>query len=381
VPVHRGPQVLRFGPAARCVQLSILIGTNRPGLLACSRIAQACSWAGAGIEVIVRDNSGDAQKRALLPQFHRDNCKIIIAEPCDALTNVSEIIKHAKGEFIFLLADDDLGFDHAIASLPKTIEQFGQDQSVVGITGAYAVELADRSAIVDYKNIDSNDVTVRLAGYLDYSGPNVMIYAPVRRELFQRVFAFTSSLPFLFSFHDQIICLLYLLNGRFARLNRLLYLYDIGPWQAAETAQKRDFEFYKAAGLDPAINKLHWFVCAFEGAMLIRNSDIFPFVPLAQRQSMADIWFATMYRRFKGQPRYTFDSAFADEAEKLCAKLRTATGQLSFHNMLAEISGFISLFSKSRGQAYFDYWDAILNKREPVPQETAAQRLRAAGER
>jgi len=39
------------------MQLSILIASNRTGLLACSRIAQACSWAGPNLEVIVRDNS------------------------------------------------------------------------------------------------------------------------------------------------------------------------------------------------------------------------------------------------------------------------------------------------------------------------------------
>jgi hypothetical protein len=361
------------------LQLSILIGTNRPGLLACSRIAQACSWAGPNIEVIIRDNSGDARKRALLPQFQLDNCKVIIAEPCDALTNVSEILKLANGDFIFLLADDDFGFDRAIASLPKTIEQIGQDQSVAGITGVYAVELAQRSAVVDYKDIDSGDVALRIAGYLSNNGPNIMHYAPVRRELVQRVFGFTNTLPFLFSFHDQIISLLYLLNGRFVRLNRLLYSYDVGVWQAAETAQKKDFDFYRAAGLDPAMNKLHWFLCGFEGAILIRNSDIFPIFPLAQRQDIADLWFSAMFLRFKSQPRHTFDSRFAGEAEKLCTQLRVSTGQLSFHDMLAEISGFIALFSKTNGQTYFDFWNAILNKRKPIPQDIATPKLAAAG--
>ena len=35
-----------------------------------------------------------------------------------------------------------------------------------------------------------------------------------------------------------------------------------------------------AAGLDPAINKLHWFLCGFEGAVLVRNSDMFPELPI-----------------------------------------------------------------------------------------------------
>jgi hypothetical protein len=71
--------------------------------------------------------------------------------------------------------------------------------------------------------------------------------------------------------------MLYLMNGRFARLDRLLYAYDIGVWQTAETAQKKDLEFYKGAGLDPSVNKLHWFLCGFEGAALIPQLKPFSF--------------------------------------------------------------------------------------------------------
>ncbi|MBI3702564.1 MAG: hypothetical protein HY244_01620, partial [Rhizobiales bacterium] len=69
------------------MQLSILLATNRTGLLAFSRIAQACSWASPDIEVIVRDNSGDPQKREFLAHCKRDHCNIVIAEPCDMRTN------------------------------------------------------------------------------------------------------------------------------------------------------------------------------------------------------------------------------------------------------------------------------------------------------
>ena len=62
-------------------------------------------------------------------------------------------------------------------------------------------------------------------------------------------FGFLKTQPFLFSFHDQINCLLYLLNGKFVRLNRFLYLYDMGPWEKTETAQERDVSFYNERGL------------------------------------------------------------------------------------------------------------------------------------
>ena len=349
------------------MQLSILIATNRTGLLTCSRIAQACSWAGPNLEVIVRDNSGNAEKRAQLAHFRRDNCNIITADPCDGLTNFSEILRLAKGEFVFLLADDDAYFDHAIAALPGVLDQCGKDPSVVGVTGAYAIETTQGSSIVSYQNVESDDVAARVAGYLSYSGPNIMHYAPMRRDIVQRVFAFMNTLPFYFSFHDQIVCLLYLLHGKFVRLKRLLYLYDVGPWEASDSAQKRDIDFYQDAGLDPAVNKLHWFLCGFEGAVLVRNSLEFPDYSLAQRQVIADRWFSMMFMRFNSQARLAFDSRFAGEAEKLYAKLKTSTGQLSFEGMLAEICGLIALSSKDNAQRYHDFWAAEIDRRKPLP--------------
>ena len=360
------------------MKLSILLPTYRHDLLACSRIAQACSWAGEGIEVIVRDNSGNAQKRELLAHFRRDNCKIIIVDPCDPRENFTKIIRLAKGKFIFCLADDDFCFDRAITVLPSIIDQVGKDSSVAGITGAYAVEATQGSAIINYQGLESDDVVARVAGYLNEPGPNVLFYSVLRRKMVERIFAFIGQIPFYFSFHDQILCLLYLLNGKFVRLPRLLYLYDVGVWEETESAQKLDVNFYTNAGLDPAINKLHWFLCGFEGAVLARNSDIFPDYSLAQRQAISDSWFSTMFARFKGHTRLTFGSSFAGDVEKLCAKLQVMAGSQSLDGMLTDICGVLSLFSKSGAQSYFDFWDAVLNKRKPVARHADISKLSIA---
>jgi hypothetical protein len=346
------------------VQLSILIPSYRAGLLACSRIAQACSWASPEIEVLVRDNSGDAQKRSLLPQFQRENCTIILAEPCDGPTNLAELMRLAKGEFVFALADDDFCFDHAVAALPGIIEQCRDDASVAGITGAYAVESSQSTAIVTYKDIDSPDVATRVAGYLSHSGPNALIYSVIRRDAAQRLFSFFKSMPAAFSFHDQVMCLFYLLNGKFIPLNRLLYLYDHGLWERRDTAQQRDLDHYSAGGLDPAINLLHWFICGFEGAVLVRNAgDLFPASPPALKQAIADAWFAVMFSRFKLDNRTAFESGLAREAEALRAKLLAASGQLSFHSMLAEISVFMALSEPEFALRYANFWSAVIDRR------------------
>jgi hypothetical protein len=219
---------------------------------------------------------------------------------------------------------------------------------------------------VSYPNVESEDVVARVAGYLSYGGANILQYAPVRQDVIKRTSAALKALPFCFSFHDQIMCLLYLLNGKFVRMKRLLYLYDLGPWEQRDSAQKRDLDFYRGAGLDPAINTLHWFLCAFEGAVLVRQSDAFPDYPLVQRQAVADRWFSSMFVRFKGHQRLTFDSPFAGEAQKICAKLLISTGQLQFQDMLGEICRVFALFSEQSAQRYFDYWDAAINRRQPA---------------
>jgi hypothetical protein len=346
--------------------------THRRGLLACARIVQACSWAGPNIEVIVRDNSGDAEKRKLLETVRNDHCNIIFAGPCESLENFSEILRIAKGEFVFCVADDDYCFDHGIAAVPQMLDQFGGNPAVIGMTGAYAVENSQGSAVVAYPDVDSDDVATRINGYLNYTGANVLVYSVLRRALVERLFAFMNAMPHYFSFHDQIHCLIYLLSGKFLRLKRLLYLYDVGIWEAPESAQQRDLDFYKVAGLDPAINKLHWFLCGFEGAVLALNAEMFSHVPQPQRQKVADRWFSAMFARFVSQKRLAFDSAFGGEADRLCEKLRTSTGQLSFQGMLAEISGFIALSSPQQAERYFAFWDGVINRRTQTPPRRAA---------
>jgi hypothetical protein len=366
--------------AARSVRLSILLPTNRRGLLACSRIAQACSWAGPHVEVIVRDNSGDARKRELLAHFQHENCKVITASPCEPRENFSEVLRQATGDFVFCLGDDDFCFDHAIAELPGAIERIGRDVSIVGITGTYAIETMKGTSLVSYANVDSDDARARVAGFLSYTGPNVLFYSVLRRELVSRIFDFMSDMPFSFSFHDQVMCLLYLLNGKFAPLQRLMYLYDMGVWQSRELAERRDLDFYTGAGLDPALNKLQWIICGFEGASLIVNSNMLAMLPPAQRQPIADLWFATMFARFKRDSRSAFDSRLTDKAQRLCKKLQGSTGQLTFQRILAEISGFIALSSGDAAQTYFNFWDAIINRRQPVSRRSNAPRRVAVNE-
>lgn len=347
------------------MQLSILTPTYRSNAVACARIAQVCSWASPEIEVIVRDNSGDPKKRALIAQFQRDNCKIISVDPCPGPENFAAALKMATGEFIFYVADDDLCFDRAVAALPALIDVAAKNSDIVGVTGTYAIETARGTSLGSYNGIDSDDVETRVAGYLGY-GANVLVYSPMRRALYERIFALMRSMPLFFSFHDQVMCLLFILAGKFVTIPRMMYSYDIGPWETDEGSQKQDVGFYTEAGVDPAINKLHWFLCGFEGAVLARNSGVIPNYPWTQRQRIADQWFAVMFGRFLRSARMTFDSPYTAPAEALCQKLRASQGRLSFDGMLADIADLMAMFAPDLAQRYFQFWSAELNRRQPA---------------
>lgn len=334
--------------------------------MAISRIAQACSWASPQVQVIVRDNSADPKKAELIGRFQRPNCTIISAEPCDSATNFAEGLQFATGDFLYVVADDDIYFDRAIAALPGIIDAYGMNPGVAGMVGAYSIEMAAGSTLIEYERLDSDDAVERVRGYLGCRGGNVLMYAPHRRVMVQRVFDFMRSLPAYLSFHDQVLCLLYLLNGKYVSMKRILYGYDLGPWEVPLEGQKQDLKYYAVAGLDPAINKLHWFLCGFEGAVLARNSDLFPDPGPGRRQAIADQWFATMFARFLNSPRYTADSPYTAQAEALCQKLRASQGQLSFEGMLADIAGLMAVFAPELAQRYFRFWSAALNRRQPV---------------
>ena len=178
----------------------------------------------------------------------------------------------------------------------------------------------------------------------------------------ERTYNVLTSMPIYLSFHDQIQSLLFLTFGKFIQIPRILYAYDMGVWEKTETAEQRDVDYLTAAGLDPVINTLHWLLCAFEGAVLIRNSDIIPDYPLAQRQAMADQWFSVKFGGFVRDSRSTFGSQFAGEADKIRARLLASTGQLSFEGLLTEICNVLALFSRDKAQHYFEFWNAQINR-------------------
>ena len=133
-----------------------------------------------------------------------------------------------------------------------------------------------------------------------------------------------------------------------------------------QTAQMRDVDFYKTAGLDPVINMLHWFLCGFEGAILVRNADIFP-DPLSAGNAPGDRRLLVLddVRALQGAAPASRSIPPVRGRSREVMRQAAELGRPADirQQMLADISGFFSLFSKQQGQRYFEFWNQVLNKR------------------
>jgi hypothetical protein len=336
--------------------LSIIMPSHRDDWTAISRIAQVCSWAGPNVEVIVRDNSEKPGKRRLVERFQAENFRIVFAEECSAHDNGMQALALARGEFVFLVADDDTCLDRGIAAVVAAAETFADDASVAGITGAYVVEEERGSIFIKYPDVDSRDVVTRSFGYIGLQGPNLLFYSALRRTMLQSCWRFLEETPFVFPFHDQVLSLAHLLAGRFVDIGRLMVAYDNMNWENVEKAAESEKAHYAAAGMDPAIGRLSWLLCAFEGAWLTLYSRYGAGHTLEQRQAIAIRWFQVMFARFAGDNRGNLGSSLGPQADLLCQKWRGLYPNFDLQVLLTDITDFIALHSPEKARLYRDFW-------------------------
>ena len=343
------------------IRLSIVIPSSERDLASCSRAMQACSFAGPRVEVIVRDQSGNPAKADFLRTIKQDNFNLTTVSPGDVPGDWTEGLATARGDFVLVVAEDDVLFDRAMTMLPGVLESVAADASVIGIAAPSLIETPLGAEAFAYPNIDADDPLVRLSGYLSVERPNLLLLSPVRRTTIVWALDTLRQRPLAFPFDDHLSSMLHLVAGKVARMTRLMHVHDAVNADAVRGAEA---SFYKRSHLDPAINKLNWFLCGFEGATLIRHAGLPSVYSPQQRQAMADLWFSAMLSRFKAQPREAFGSPLTGEADKMCAHLRDTAGRLSFADMLADICQFLALSSQENALKYFAFWSALLGLRQ-----------------
>jgi len=337
-------------------KLSVIMPSNRTGLSSCARVLDACACADENVEVIIRENSGDKEKREVLSRMSRKNCNILFVDPCGGRENYQEALGLATGEFVFCIADDDVLTQTAFSPLVDLIAECANDSSVAGITGDYIVEGSCKTSLVRYPPLDAAYASQRVDSYFLGPAANVVNYSVVRRNVINGVMSFCRTLPLWFSFTDQLVSLMFLSSGQFKSLNRVLYQYNSSNWDTPERALQTDLQYFRRSGVDGSVLRLMWLICGLEGTKIVLGKFKDLDIPAAERQAVAIRWFRAMYLRFLATMERTDPSSrFDPQAVALCNKWKQIP-QNCMEQLLSDVTEFIALSNPEGAERYFKFW-------------------------
>ena len=340
------------------MKVSIVLPTHRTSNAALARVLECSTLDPDRFEVIVRDNSENESKRAMLRSIMTPSMKLVTAPACGAFENGIEALRAASGEFVFFMADDDWISVRGLQRVHALAQKAAADPSVSCVTGMYFLETTDNAGLLRYPDLDAPDASVRLKAYLDANAPNVLFYSAVRADVARRCFDFFERVPFKFSYHDQLMSMLYLALGRTLQVDGVVYFYDLGEWETAEKTFAKDRAMYVAAGLPPATDQLHYLLCAMEGGLLL-NSRVMAGQSF-DRGRMIQLWFGNMFDRFRKFPRPPLDSdgPYAAAVVRLREKW-IAQQDVDLNELLLDVSDALEKHDTGIARGYFEFWSTL----------------------
>ncbi|PKU25982.1 hypothetical protein [Telmatospirillum siberiense] len=338
------------------MKLSIVIPSNRATLSTCARLFEYCSWGSKDIQVVIRDNSCDPKKRDLLSRIEAENCDIIFTDYCLAWQNTQEAFKLARGDFVVGFGDDDFCEHKAIDMVLHLIEQHGDDHSLTGITGDYLRERARTSEILRYPPLDQLDAVERCRNYiLSGDDSNHLVYSVIRREVMSRILDFIMSMPFEMPYRDWLSTLMQVLSGRFLNIGRIIYYYDFSVWET----KRKDIHWFEEVGLDQTIHFLYPLYIAYEGCRIIDSPMICGHLSETERQTILRTWYGHWHSVFaKGMPQIEASNHIHTIGTALRFKWINQRN-VDFHELLTDLSDFMGLINRERGQSYYSFWSSL----------------------
>ena len=341
------------------MKISLVLPTNRTSYAAVARVLDSASLDPDKFELIVRDNSENEHKRALLSKIESPNMRLVTVAGCGAFDNLVEALRLASGEFVYLLGDDDWVSARGLHQLHALAMESEADASVGCVTGAYLLETSNATGFFQYSGLDSPEPLKRLSSYLSANTTNLLCFSAARRSLATFCLAFVGALPYKFSFHDQLISLLYLALGRVLQINRVVYFYDLGDWETPEGSLAKDRAFYNHAGLPLEYDRLHWLFCALEAALLLK-SQLVAEKAHYNTAPLADLWFQTMYHRFKHHNRESgYEQTIANVETLKFRKALLSQPTVDLNGLLLDLCDLLEIADKAGGERYFSFWSTL----------------------
>lgn len=342
------------------MKISLVLPSNRISYTAIARVFEWSSLDADKFELIVRDNSEHEHKRTLLRGIESNTLKLLCVPQCTMGENWFEALRLATGEFVFCVSDDDWISVRGLQQLQAQAQRQHTDASIACFNGDYLVETSSQTGLFRYAGLDATEPERRLASYLDANATNFLYYSAVRRSVMTFCFDFLERLPYKFSYDDQLVSLLYLALGRVSQIQRVVYGYDLGQWETAGGTLAKDRHFYALAGLPIEYDRLHHLFCALEGALVLESKLLTEKIAYDPKP-LADLWFRTMFAKFRGHNR---EAGYGENAGANAVTLRLkekllAQGQFDVHELLLDVCDAIDVCDADGAQRYFKFWSTL----------------------
>ena len=338
------------------MKLSIIMPSHNVGARINANILNVSSMGADDVEVIIRENSGNDEKRKFLSQVHEKNCRILTVDECPGEENAAQLMREAKGDFALFISDDDFTNSHAIASILEEIERIRNNPTIIGTTGLFVLDDASRTNFYCFDKFDTPDPVDRFKAYLGVGAPHVFQFSPLRLDVLRDVWSFASTLPIYMSYHDQLMNSMFLMHGRITYMQRFIYQYHNSNWSTPELCLKNDANYVRKAGLDPSSVRLQWLIAAFEGAQTFIRKYQRVKLPQDQRQALGSYWFSCRFHGFLNTlTRQAEGSQFDAQSISLAEKWRMKT-EMNLDELLGDITAHYALSSPEIAQRYYNFW-------------------------
>jgi hypothetical protein len=340
------------------MKLTFFVPTFRTGVGPYAAILNVCSFAGPEIEVVVRDNSGDAAKQQFLSRFRSEHCHIHSVPTCTPYENLKESVKLTHGEFIVGVSDDDFFDPMAVPPLLKKVSEIIDDPSYAGVSGDIVYSSPQGSPVMKMLPLEDQSAARRYANHT-LSGAN-LLWSAHRRVHYLAVMSFIKDLPVELSFHDMMFNVLMLMLGKYANAERILYIQDLTHWATLETGHSIDRQFLVNSGIDPSAHRAHWMICLFEGSKIIIDSPLVRHIPEEERYKVARVWCLRWMENYKGSylsypPPATPLSRTEENTMRICARWYQGT-ELSMDQLFTDIVEIFTMSNPVVARTYYDYW-------------------------
>lgn len=336
--------------------LSIFIPTHYSDPRHYAAIMQACDLArrNANIEVLVSDNSRDAEKFAFLTSFESRNFRVVKGPETG---NFLHALRQTQGRYVMAMGDDDTLL---ASTIPSFIADLIESPGSIGAVGRVGRELAGSYDFHEMTGMDSPEYEGRISALLaTIPIGNPLFHAVVRRDVMMEAFEVWFSIPNFQAYHDHIMTLYVACTGPLKTYDQPYFIYNFGNWIKEERATS-EIRYATMLGLPVSIVLMQRLMLGLEGYFLIM-SQRFPAADV-QRQLAAtawlSVWKAAWHRgldRYYATPEVRTCASFI-AVDRVVQQLRTT--EAAPLSVLKVVAGLYDVL-QGNGEDYFEFWTGL----------------------